>query len=483
MMYEAYRPFDLARGPLLRAALLLGAPGGDRLILAVHHVAADLWSLEVLLAELGTLYRRGGNADLPPLPLCHADFARWQMERLAGPHGERLWDFWRQALHGGAAPCRAWSCRPTALVPAPRASAVRPSPCSCPPGSPPTCAALAAAAGPLCSPPCSPASRRCSGAGAARRSCWWEAPPRGAANAAGSLPVWSATSSTRSSSTPTSAAIPASRGTSPGRAAVTLAAFAHADYPFPLLAERLQPERDPGRPPVFQAMFALERARGALRDLPAFALQRAGARLDLGGLELESLPLPQTTSQFDVTFLAAELADGEVAASLHYSTDLFDAATAGRMAGHLARLLTAAAAAPEAPVWELPVLSAAETEELISAASALRSSPVDSRPVHALFAERARERPEAGAIVDGAVRLTYGELDAAADRLARRLRRMGVGPEVAVGILWRRAPERAVAILAVLKAGGGYSRSTPLPGGAARPHARRRPLPGARHPR
>ncbi|HYG62777.1 MAG TPA: amino acid adenylation domain-containing protein, partial [Thermoanaerobaculia bacterium] len=242
-------------------------------------------------------------------------------------------------------------------------------------------------------------------------------------------------------------------------------ALEHQDYPFPLLVERLQPERQAGRSPLFQAMFVLypgQPAGGRLAGLAAAVLGEEGARLDVGGLELESLSLGESRVQLDLTLAMAEISetgeDGEngggLLASFQYSRDLFDASSIALMGGHLEALLAGLSEDAGRPVGDLPLLTLAERRQLLA-----WNAPAETAPdacLHQLFEAQATRTPEAEALVAGGERLTYGELDRRAGRLAQRLRAQGVGPESVVGVYLERSAGLVTALLAVLKAGGAY---------------------------
>ncbi len=230
----------------------------------------------------------------------------------------------------------------------------------------------------------------------------------------------------------------------------------HGDFPFPLIAERLRPVRDPARSPLFQTALVLQRGRpGDAPGLAAFSLGEEGARVELGGLTLESVRLAERRAQFDLTLFAAEEAGGGLRLSLEYNADLFDDGTAERMLGHFQTLLAGAVAAPEAPFWSLPLLSETERGQFFQGWDDTRRE-YPGGLLHQLFEAQAARTPEAEAVVAGEARLTYGELNARANRLAHRLRRLGVGPEDRVGICLRRSERMIVSLLAVLKAGGAY---------------------------
>ncbi|HEX2223348.1 MAG TPA: amino acid adenylation domain-containing protein, partial [Thermoanaerobaculia bacterium] len=432
---------------------VIRADGRTVLWLAVHHLVADLWSLGILLREWEALYLEeatGRPARLAPPPaLGFPDFVRRQQKQLAGPEGERLWRFWRERLapplpvlelptdrprppvqtHRGDSVAERW----TAAV----AEAVRGMGRS---RGATLYASLLAGFSVLLHRYTgqedlllgSPTTGR-SSAELAGVVGYFIDPVVVRADASGDVSFENLLERTR---------------------ATFLEAFEHTGYPFPLLAERLQPERDPSRSPVFQVFFVLERARQLHdRGFSAFALGEAGARMEWAGLRLTSLPLPRRSAQFDLMMLIAELPDGELALSLEYNADLFDAGTVRRMLGHFRTLIESAAAEPGKPLGMLPLLTLAEREQLLG-------SPIVPGGQPATLVERfedwVRRRPNAVAVVHEIEELTYAELDAKAERLARTLRRRGVGPDVLVGLSVERSLDLVVGILGILKAGGAY---------------------------
>ncbi|MBV8201972.1 MAG: AMP-binding protein, partial [Acidobacteria bacterium] len=520
---EAERPFDLAAGPLLRVALLrrrrrrsadrppggadgdIGGAGddGQRLgehvvLLAVHHIVADFWSLGLLAGELGALCR--GEA-LPPPAGSYEELVRHQARLLAGPEGERLAAFWRAALPPGAPPLELPADRPRPPLQSFRGGERRLrldrevtaglQALSRRSGATPFMTLLAAYLVLL---------HRHSGQD--RLLVGTPAAGRGLAELAGVVgycvnPV----------------VVRGDLSGAPDFAELLLrvrqdaiAAFAHQDYPFALLAEHQGGERDASRSPIFQAMFALYRERHEReRGLGGCALGLAGARLGLGGKAgpvLESVRLDRRSAPFELSLLMADV-DGELAAALQYNADLFDGVTAERMLAHLGNLAAAiagdqaagdrSAGAPgcrRPGLRDLPLLGAGERQQLLvewnDTAVAWQDAPArdaatgdvrtavrvavagDARQagrlalapaaqrIHELFEWQAARRPRATALAGQDVTLTYGELDARANRLARYLRRLGVGPEVRVALCVSRTPEMVVALLAILKAGGAY---------------------------
>jgi amino acid adenylation domain-containing protein len=448
---EAHRPFDLERGPLVRVRLFTGAAGGPVLLLVLHHLVTDFWSLEVLAEEVGALYTaevHGTPAALPPPPPPVGPILQALESRYTGPRGEALQAWWRERL-GGALPVLEL---PTSR-PRPRLQSFRGATVSfrVEPGTASRLKALAHAHG------ATPFMALLAGYLAfLRRYTGQEdlvvgTPTAGRTRADLSRqvgyfvnPVALRASLPRALSF--SGLLTRVRGT-------VLEALEHQELPFARLVERLQPRRDPSRPPVFQAMFALQSGRPGREPLGPFALGEPGARARLGALELESFPLGHRAAAFDLTLTMAEV-DGGFSASLEYCADLFDAGDAARMARHLRALLDAAASAPEVPLVELPLLDAGEAQALLALGRRTEATP-EAPSLLARFGSWVERTPDAVALVAGTSRWTYRELDTWTGRLAARLRRQGVGPEVRVGALLERGgPEAVVAFLAVLKAGG-----------------------------
>ncbi|HEX6038128.1 amino acid adenylation domain-containing protein, partial [Longimicrobium sp.] len=206
---------------------------------------------------------------------------------------------------------------------------------------------------------------------------------------------------------------------------------------------------------LVQALFVLQQA-DRLPSATACALGLDGVREARGSLALESLAVETGAAQFDLALAMGEV-NGTLAGSLRYDADLFDAATIRRMAAHFVRVLETAAAAPETPVSRLALLPADEAAEVLGAYNATDADYADAeKTVHALFETQAARTPDAVAVVFGAESVTYAALDARANRLANRLRALGVGPEARVGVCLERSVEMVVSLLAVLKAGGAY---------------------------
>jgi amino acid adenylation domain-containing protein len=448
---EAYRPFDLATGPLLRIAIARRAGGEDALVFAIHHLVADFWSVALLVRELSALYL---GEPLAPPALSYGDYLRWQAERLASAEAERLWAYWCGELSPPVASLALPGDRPRPAVWTYRGGAVS---LSLGAGLSAELAALARRGSTTLFATLLAGFQAVLGRASGQLDLVVGAPAAGRgrpelAGLAGYFVNLVALRAELAGDPSFLSLLGQARGRVRG-------ALEHQDLPFAWVAERLLPKPDPAGAPWLQALFVLQKARAAMdASLAAFALGERGARLDFGGSWLESRALPERWSQFDLVLRMAEV-DGDLVASLQFSSDLFERSTASRMLGHLRELLAGAAADPDRPLSALALLSAAERQQLFAewndtADAALL--PADSACLHALVERQVARAPEATAAVFGGDHLSFGELGARAGRLARCLRRLGVGPEVRVGVAAERSLELPIALLAALKAGGAY---------------------------
>ena len=461
LIEEAHRPFDLEQGPLLRVRLFTRSMHEHILLLVAHHIVADLWSLAVLLDELRVLYTAQGtdapSANLAPLELQYTDYVRWQEEMLRGAEGASDWAYWQKQLTDELPVLELPADRPRPPVQTYRGASqsVR--------LSVELMAALKAlgqnrgatlymtllAAFYVLLHHYTGQEDILVGSPTAGRS--WS----GLAGLVGYF-VNPVVMRARLSGNPTFETFLEQVRRS------VLASFEHQDFPFALLVERLQPVRDPSRSPIFQVMFVLQKAHLLNEEgLAAFALGEAGARMKLGELELESVALDQRAAQFDLTLTAAEV-EGHLAASFEYNTDLFEAATIRRMLRHFQTLLEGIVTDPGARLSSLPVLTASERHQLLYEWNDTKADYPHEQCVHQLFEAQVERTPEATAIVCEDEQLTYDELNRRANQLAHYLRRLGVGPEVKVGICIERSIEMLVGLLGILKAGGAYVPLDPM---------------------
>ncbi len=438
-LHERLRtPFDLSRGPLLRAVLYRLAAAEHALAVVVHHIVADGWSLGVFIRELAALYRSavlGEPPSLPPLPLQYADFALWQRQRMAGAVLEEQLAYWRRRLAGAPPVLELPADRPRPALPSGRGG-VR---LFALPGG--LAAALKALANRTGATPFmvllaafdallyrSTGQRDLSlGTDVANRDRSELEPLIGffvnqlvlRVELAGELTFSELIARVRR---------------------ITLEAFAHQSVPFAKVVEALQPERDLAVTPLFQAMFALQNAPLETLALP--------------GMTLEPLEIAGDSAKFELVVVLAER-EGRLNGFVEYATDLFDGPTIERLLDRYRLLLEAMAAAPEDRLLDPPLLSATERHQSLvewnDSGFAVPAARFDE-----LFAARARSAPGAVAAVHAGSQVSYGELDRAVSRAACRLAAHDVRPETVVALLAERGIGLLTAILGVFRAGGAY---------------------------
>jgi amino acid adenylation domain-containing protein len=434
---EARRPFDLRRGPLLRAALLCLDQERHRLLVNLHHVVADGGSVEVLQRELAALYpafAAGRPSPLPEPAVQYPAFAVLERSRLVGEELDRQVAYWRACLAGAQAselpadrPRPAvWSYRGAveeAELPGELAGGLERL------GrrlqATPFMTLLAGFLTLL---------HRYTG----QDDLLVGTPVSGRGqDAEGSIGFFINTLPLRVGleGEPSFAALVARVRES------ALAAYAHQGLPFERLVAEAAPERDLSRNPLFQMIFAFLEGWGPLALAPGLAMAEAEG-------------VHPGTAKLDLSFHVNRAA-GRLRLWLEHSADLFDGATVRRLAGHFERLLEGAVERPEMPVAALPLLSGAERAQLAELDKAEhRGHPVGL--LHGLFEAQARRTPGAVALVAGETVLTYAELEARSARLASRLRALGAGPEVGVAVCLERTADLVVTLLAVLRAGSFY---------------------------
>ncbi|ASS75351.1 hypothetical protein CIG75_10345 [Tumebacillus algifaecis] len=235
-----------------------------------------------------------------------------------------------------------------------------------------------------------------------------------------------------------------------------LEALDHAEYPFALLVEDLQPERDLSFPPLFQAMFTYQRSQlPELKELTAFSLGMKGGSFNLGQLAFESLPLQQNHAGFDLSLAMAEV-EGTLAGRFEYNTDLFSDELIERLIEHFKTLLAAFVTSPDRLVAELPLLTESEWQQQLIDWNRSTCDFPEVLSVHRLFEEQVRRTPDRIAVSFDDVSLTYQQLDELANRRADQLLALGIEKETLVGLYLNRSHELIVSILAIWKAGGAY---------------------------
>jgi len=435
---ETMRRFDLAKGPLFSGVLIRLSEEEHILLLTMHHIVSDGWSMAILKRELMVFYEAFSNEDLSPLPelpVQYADFAHWQREWLQGEVLENQLSYWREKLEG---------------VPVLQLFTDRPRP------SVQTFAGAgqSIALSPRLSRALNDLSQRQGvtllmtllaafqtllfrytgqedivvGTPIANRN--WTEIERLIGFFVNSLAL-----RTDLSGNPSFLELL-------GRVReVALGAFAHQDLPFEKLVEELNPERDMSRTPLFQIMFALQ-------NMPAEELQ-------LPGLTLSSFPIEIIKVRFDIEIHLWEKPEG-LSGMVVYNTDLFEDATIARLMGHYETLLESIVTDPEQRISELPLLTAAERHQLLVEWNDTQADYPLDKCIHHLFEEQVKRSPEAVALMFEDRQMTYGELNDRSNQLAHHLQSLGVGPDVLVGICMERCLEMIVGLLGILKAGGAY---------------------------
>ncbi|MCA2177489.1 amino acid adenylation domain-containing protein [Nonomuraea glycinis] len=457
---EARRRFELGEGPLVRALLVRSGPGEHDLFLTLHHVIADRWSLSILLRDLMELYRAqitGTPAELPELAAGYRDFAVWHRERVSGRAADLA--YWKDALADAPATldlpadrhrqglASLEGRRLTFTIDAETVAAVRA--CALERQVTPFMVLLAAFQAVL-----------------ARYTGRYD------------IPVGTPVSGRAHPEVEEIAGLFLNtlvlRGDLSGEPSFAellrrtrdrvLDAHDHAELPFEVLVQELAEERDLARNPLFQVMLAYQ-------NVPP-------SPPEVAGIGLRTLDIDPGVTQADL-HLVVEEADERLAGVLHYATDLFDHDRMERFADHFRAFLAAAVADPERPVADVPILTPAELTTILHANDttttfgyAISSAPAEPvtgpaadgqalATLPALVAEQALRTPYAPALgfetpQGGCAWLTYEEFTARVNRLARRLRALGAGPDQVVGVCLERGPELVIAVHAVVAAGAAY---------------------------
>ena len=436
---EAARPFDLAASPPLRVQLLRVGDEEHILLLTMHHIIADGWSAGIFVREVAALYEaftRGLPSPLPELAIQYADYAEWQHRRLAGGVLERDLAYWKRQLTGAPDLLALPTDRPRPPVQSYRG------------------ANFAFALTAELTQSLRELSRR---EGATLFMTLLAAFDVLLQRHTGQDDIMVGTPVAGRQQEETEGLIGLFINMLVLRADLSgdptfsqllqqvreraLEAYQHQDAPFERVVEELRPSRSLDRSPIFQVMLALD-------NTPQQAL-------GLGALEVERVALSGGAAKYDLTF-SLEEEGGALRGAVEYRADLFDEATVRMMADRFRVLLEGAAADPSLKVSQLSLLPGEEEQRLLVGWNDTRREYPLWATVHELFEAQARRTPAAVALVFEGEQLTYAELDARANELARFLRQRGVGPEMRVGILMQRSTELVVALLGVLKAGGAY---------------------------
>ncbi|MBD2798125.1 amino acid adenylation domain-containing protein, partial [Xenorhabdus sp. 18] len=440
---EAQVPFDFARGPLFRGQLLQLAAGEHVLLLTLHHIITDGWSLGVLVRELGAFYRAalaGDDNPLPALPIQYADYAVWQREQLDDKVLAAQRDFWRDQLEGAPALLTLPTDRPRPAVQtyAGRQVAFHLD------------ASLLASLKQL-------GQRHHTTLFMTLLGAWGIVLSRlsGQEEIVIGTPVANRQHHELEGLIGFFVNTLALRVTCRDDLRVAdllaqvraraLTAYAHQDLPFEQVVEALQPERSLSHSPIFQVMLALN-------NTPA-------QELTLPELQFTPFEPAHVSAHFDLLLSLIETETG-LAGALSYASDLFDAATVERMVGYLTHILTAMVADEMQLIATLPMLPASEQQQLLVDFNTTQTATQTDFPqealIHTLFEAQAAQRPDATALVFEDQRISYGELNRRANQLAHYLLALGVQPDDRVAICAGRSLELITGLLAILKAGGAY---------------------------
>ncbi|MBN1668765.1 MAG: amino acid adenylation domain-containing protein, partial [Anaerolineales bacterium] len=457
--HDAYLPFDLENGPLVRLKIYQRGPDEAVALLAIHHIISDFWSLTVLVNELLQLYEAevyGKQPNLPILELKYSDYVHWEDIYLAGQDGESAKAYWLDELHGELPvlnlPTRglgsnAPSFRGEKLHIDLGAALTRTLKQICKDSGATAYMALLAAFQVLL--------HRYTGqediitatplAGRDRPGLeglvgYFINPVGIRADFSGDPSFLDVLEQVRQK---------------------VLGALSHQNYPPDLIAKDLNVPRA-NRHQLFQSMFIMQQAQNEeIQGFNAFALGIEGAQIAVNGTHLHSIQLNTLPAQFDLTLMVTELAEDFIA-QMHYRTDLFDPATIDKMLAHLKLVLEGIAANPARPVGELTLLSEDELHTLLVDWNQTQANYPREASLPELFSAQAKQSPDAVALEFDDQKLTYKQLDQRSNQLARYLTEIGVRPDELVGIYLERSLEMVVALLGVLKAGAAYVPLDPI---------------------
>lgn len=436
---ESQRPFDLARGPLMRVKLLQLWPNEHVLLLTIHHIVSDGWSQSILMNELSALYEAhvaGRVSPLPELAIQYADFAEWQREWLSGAVLEQQIDYWQKHLAGASPSLELPTNRPRPAVQSFNGA------CESFNLSRNLSAQLAEL------------SRREDATLFMTLLAAFEVllfRYTGQSDIVIGTPVANRNRkelealigffvNTLALRIDLSGDLTFRELLARVREA-SLGAYANQDLPFEMLVEKLRPVRDPSRNPIFQVVFALQ-------NLPEADSHRSD-------LIIKPVDVKTGRAQFDLALEVTEV-DRQIYASLVYNTDLFDAQAMQLMAEHFKVLLAGLTAGVGGPISALPLLTEAESRRLLIEWNDTQAKLGEEVRVHRLFEAQVERTPEAIALVFAGRCMSYEELNQRANRLAHHLLELGVGPELLVGLMMERSIEMIVGLLGILKAGAAY---------------------------
>jgi amino acid adenylation domain-containing protein len=447
-----HEPFDLERGPLFRAHLFVRSSAESVLLLLVHHVVADFWSLLILVDELGALYaaaRTGARATLAPPVSDYSAFVDWQQTVLASSEGERLWTYWKRQLSGDLPLVNLPTDRPRPAVLTLEGESYtfrlnanlthRLKRLARDEGV--TLQAMLLAAFQVL-------LYRYTGQADFLVGSLTNGRSRSEfADVVGYFTNPVALRCRPEGDRSFSAFVAMTRD-------ALLGAIEHQDFPFAAVVRRLHPSRDAGHAPLIQVMFVLQQPQRIPEAAP-FMLGMPGGRMQWGGLSLESVPVSLRQARFDLDLMMME-SDGGLSGFLQYSTALFDAGTAAGLMRHFQVLLDGIATDPTCALDTLPLLDASDERYLVVVSNDTSVDYPRDSTFQQLFERQAAQTATDVAAVFDDRHLTYEELNRRANRLARYLQSLGVERESRVALCVDRSLDMLVGLVAILKAGGTY---------------------------
>jgi natural product biosynthesis luciferase-like monooxygenase protein len=437
---EAKKPFDLQNDLMLRVRLYRLSETERALMLVMHHIASDGWSMAVLYRELGACYEafaNGRNPELPELPIQYADYAEWQREYLQGEVLEKLVAYWRKQMAGSPALLELPTDHPRPPLQSHRGA----------------CESITLPADLVA---------RLRKAGAQHRVTFFMTllagfkivlhrytgqhdivvgSPLAGRDCAETEDLVGFFINTVLMRTDLSGD-PSVKDLLLRVRDMSLEAFEHREMPYERLVEELQPQRNLSYDPICQVYFALQ-------NMPT-------APLKLGGVKLSITPVYTGTAKSDLTVWAIEQPDGALEVTAEYALDLFNAGTIQRFLGHFQTVLAAMSESQEQRISQLPILTPRERQQLLVDWNATPAAYPQDKCLPELFAEQVARTPGATALVFDEEELTYAQLDARAEVLARQLRRHPLAPDGLVAICIERSLEMMIGLLAIHKAGAAY---------------------------
>ncbi len=446
---KALERFDLGRGPLLRVVLVKLADQEHVLLITMHHIISDGWSMGILLRELGVLYKAfsdGRSSPLPPLEVQYADYALWQRQWLQGEVLQKQLDYWTEQLADAPPALELPTDRPRPAIPTFKGAQIA---FGFKGQLIDSLQALVRKEGATLYMLLLAAQQVVLSRWSGQRDIVLGSPIAGRTHrqTESLIGFFLNTLVMRADMRDN----PTFRELLVRSRELALQAYAHQDLPFEKLVAELQPERDLSRQPIFQVMFVMQ-------NMPF-------SRLDLLGAELGGIADVYLTSKFDLTmyvygglagYVYDETSENSLFGALEYSTDLFDRETADQMVQSYLTLLDEIVAGPDRCIWELPMLRAEQRQQVVVEWNETEEAYGKEKSVHELFAEQAKRTPKVVALSYEGADLTYAELEQRSNQWAHYLRGVGVGVERVVGVCMERSLEMVVALLGILKAGGAY---------------------------